>query len=365
MISLEKGLMQPENRARERIASYGSFLQQLDIILFAQKPFNESIAPNVRVLSTNSRSKFLYIADALWMLWKMRHERYDVVTAQDVVEMGFVAYVAARLFKARFAAQDVGYLFHGDYFARESLLNRLRSYFAHWLIRRADAVRVMSVRTEQAMIQRFGVKAERIVRFPFRVDDQFLRHEGAFSEEERTLINNRPYFLIPARFVGIKRIGMAIRAFAQIAARHPDVLLVLIGKGPLEETFRAQVASLGLVDRVLFRSWSQALYAWYHQALATLVVSDCEGYAMTTLESLVSGTPVVMTDVGCAPEVIREGENGYIIPVGDEAMLVQRLEDVLTNRDRLKAGAGQFSYTEPANGMKELLEKAAKSYPQG
>jgi glycosyltransferase involved in cell wall biosynthesis len=223
----------------------------------------------------------------------------------------------------------------------------------------------MSVRTEQAMIQRFGVKAERIVRFPFRVDDQFLRHEGTFSEEERTLIADRPYFLIPARFVGIKRIGMAIRSFAQIAARHPDVLLVLIGKGPLEETFRAQVAALGLGDRVLFRSWSQALYAWYHQALATLVVSDCEGYAMTTLESLVSGTPVVMTDVGCAPEVIREGENGYIIPVGNEEMLVQRLEDVLANRDRLKVGAGQFSYTEPANGMKELLEKAGKSYPQG
>ncbi len=359
MISLEKGLTRPDHRARARIASYGSFVEQLDIILFSAESFEETIAPHVKVIATHSSSPLWYVWDALKLVWKKRRETYDVVTAQDVTETGLVGYLAARFFQVRFAAQDVGYLFHGEYYARESWLNRLRARFGHWLVRRADSVRVMSVRSEETL-RKLSIPATKIVRFPFKLDAQFAAHKGSLSEEEQALLNHRPYFLIPGRFVHIKRIDLALEAFSGMI-HHPDLLLVLIGQGPLEPMLRERIAHLNLRDRVIIRPWTSALAAWYRGASATIITSDREGYCMTALESLASGTPVIMTDVGSAPELIQDGVNGYIIPVGDVERLKERMEETLLHQEKLRAHTRTFTWKPPNVGMKDLFERAIHS----
>ncbi len=357
-IGLEKGLFVPHNRARNRIAKYGAFLETLDIIVLATQPYDDYIAPNVHVISTNSRSRWWYVLDTLRIIWKRRAMNYDVVYSQDINEMGFLAYVAARLHKAAFAVHDVGYFFHGDYFFKESFGNKLRTLLGNWLIRKIDAIRVMSKRSEDLLIHERHIPPEAIIRYPFGVDEQFFKPVPPFSEEEAQLTAGRPYFLIPARFVDIKRIDLAIRAFAKVASLHSAPLLVLVGQGPLMEAYQQLIKTLNLEERVRFVSWTQAMTTWYTNALATVITSDREGYAMTALESLICHTPVIMTDVGCAKEVVLNQVNGYVVPIGDVPAITQAMVDIVQRTHPVKEGANTFVYIAPERETKEFIDLA-------
>ncbi len=357
-IGLEKGLFVPNNRARNRIAKYGAFLEQLDIIVLATQPFDDFIAPNVHVISTNSSSRWWYVFDALRLIWKRRKNKYDIVLSQDIAEMGFLAYVGARVHHAAFAVHDVGYFFHGSYFFRESFGNKLRTLLGNWLLKRVDAIRVMSKRSEDILVQERNIPPEAIVRYPFAVDEQFFAPIAAFSKEEADITAGRPYFLIPARFVEIKRIDLAIRAFANVAKLHSEPLLVLVGQGPLLESYQQLVKKLELEQRVRFVAWTQAMTTWYSQALATLITSDREGYAMTALESLLCHTPVIMTDVGCANEIVRDQDTGYVVPIGDVAAISQAMVNVLLETHPVKKGAIAFTYQPPVRETQAFIDLA-------
>ncbi len=358
MISLEKGLFDPKNRARKRIANYGSFLERLDIIVLGTQPYADFIAPNVHVTSTHSRSRYFYLLDALRLIWSTRTEHYDVVISQDLAEMGLIAYLAARLHSAAFAPNDVGYFFHGEYFSRESIGNRLRTVLGMWLLKKIDAIRVMSERSERMLVQEQGIDPKAIIRYPFDVDEQFFQPAPSFSKEELARTQGRPYFLVPARFVPIKRIDLTIRAFAKIAQKHVTPLLVLVGQGPLRNNLEALAQELHVEDRVVWIEWTQAMATWYTNALATVITSDREGYAMTALESLLCHTPVLMTDVGCAGEIVHDQVNGYIVPVGDQEAIANAMEQILTETHPLKAGANAFTYPTPAQGTSLFIERA-------
>lgn len=358
MISLEKGLFDPNNHARKRITQYGSFLEQLDIIVLGTKPYNDDIAPNVHVTSTNSPSRWWYLFDALQLVWKTRTNAYDVVVTQDINEMGLIGYLAAKLHKAAFAPHDVGYFFHGDYFAKESLGNRLRTWLGHWLLTKIDAIRVMSTRSKEILIQNYAIPPEAIACFPFEVHSQFLAPAQPLPADEAAVLQGKPYFLIPARFVPIKRIDLALQAFAKIAARNPEPLLVLIGQGPLKEVLEKQITSLQLETRVLIQPWTQAMASWYRGALATVITSDREGYAMTALESLLCHAPVLMTDVGCARETVIDTKNGYVVPVGDVSAIAEAMEKIIANTDNVHQGAAIFTHAPSSEGTKFFIDLA-------
>jgi len=67
------------------------------------------------------------------------------------------------------------------------------------------------------------------------------------------------------------------------------------------------------------------------------LTSNYEGYGRTIIEAQACGLPVVMTDVGVAGEFILEGENGLIVPVGDDVALADAIEKVYTKQVHLKA----------------------------
>jgi glycosyltransferase involved in cell wall biosynthesis len=115
-----------------------------------------------------------------------------------------------------------------------------------------------------------------------------------------------------------------VRAFARALPQLPEAAqLVILGKGRLEKTLRAQVESLGLGDKVRFMG--QVPDAW--QAFAAFDVfalsSDHEPFGMVLLEAMAAGVPVIATNCGGAPEVV--GEAGSLFPLGDDAALARLL----------------------------------------
>lgn len=98
-----------------------------------------------------------------------------------------------------------------------------------------------------------------------------------------------------------------------------------------EDNLKRRVAKAGLSDRILFVGERRDIERWY-QALSLYVAPQrWEGFGLTPLESMASGVPVVAADVGVFSELIRDGENGVIVPPNDPDSLRAGIEPYLTD----------------------------------
>lgn len=116
----------------------------------------------------------------------------------------------------------------------------------------------------------------------------------------------------------VKRMGLEslLEAFAQIAPAQPGAVLVIAGKGPLAEPLREQAAALGLGARVRFPGFVPDcdLPEMYSAADFSIVPSVAlEGFGLITLESLASGTPVLVTPIGGLPETVSSLDRSLIL----------------------------------------------------
>ncbi|TDN70548.1 glycosyltransferase family 4 protein [Paraburkholderia sp. BL10I2N1] len=121
------------------------------------------------------------------------------------------------------------------------------------------------------------------------------------------LPQDRPVLFCVRRLVWRMGIEDLIDAMYLIRQAVPDALLAIAGRGPLEANLRARVAARGLEDHVKFLGFvpDSALPMWYAAADMTVVPTVAlEGFGLTTIESLASGTPVLVTPVGGLPEAV-------------------------------------------------------------
>jgi glycosyltransferase involved in cell wall biosynthesis len=107
--------------------------------------------------------------------------------------------------------------------------------------------------------------------------------------------------------------------------RHVDRLRILVvgtGEEHILEAFRQYAPEVHVVGRIPFEEIGHV----FSLSDMVLVPSTCaESFSLVTLESLQVGTPVVGSDLGGIPELIRDGETGYLFPVGDAVVLAERV----------------------------------------
>jgi glycosyltransferase involved in cell wall biosynthesis len=137
-----------------------------------------------------------------------------------------------------------------------------------------------------------------------------------------------------------KALPVALAAIAEVDGAR----LILVGDGPERASLERRVSELGLVDRVQFLGSlpREDALRYLAGARAALLSSAWENLPHAAVEALAVGTPVVSTNVGGVPEVVRDGENGLLVPPNDVAALAAALRAVLTDDDlraRLAAGA--------------------------
>ena len=107
--------------------------------------------------------------------------------------------------------------------------------------------------------------------------------------------------------------------------------MVIVGEGPERHTLELGIRKYELRDSVVIEPWTDDMVSYYKTADLFLLTSNYEGYGRTVVEAAIAGLPVVMTDVGCAGEAIRNNVNGFIVPVDDAAALAERLGTALKN----------------------------------
>ncbi len=126
------------------------------------------------------------------------------------------------------------------------------------------------------------------------------------------------------RLVDGKNLSVVFRAMANT---KDEWFLRIVGQGELEKT-KEEALSFGVLDHVEFCGFKQNPYENTEEFSFCIIPSNYEGFCLVIPEALSRGIPVISTPVGCATEVIRPGENGYLVNVDDSEMLTQILDYV-------------------------------------
>ena len=177
----------------------------------------------------------------------------------------------------------------------------------------------------------------------------------------------RPDWALAGRFdVFQKGLDTLVAAARQVLARHPDVRLVLAGRGRDEARLRALVRDAGLGDRASVESDVDPprRARLFSGALVLAMPSRFEGFGMVAAEAMAAGVPVVATDLDSLPEVV--GDAGILVPRDDAGALARALSGLLSDpgeRSRLGSAARlrarRFTWDAVAEAHFEFLQRIA------
>ena len=122
-----------------------------------------------------------------------------------------------------------------------------------------------------------------------------------------------------------------IRSARAIVRQHPTAHVVILGRGALHDTLVAEAEELGIRDRIHLLGYRDNVKEWLGTMDVFTMPSLSEGLPLSLLEAMAAGIPPVVTQVGGMPEVVRDGETGFIVPPGDGAALADRISFLLGN----------------------------------
>lgn len=346
VINLDKAIFFPNSASLARLKEYSELADKMFVIVWTKGGEQPIIYKNkLFIYPTNSVCRWFYFLDT-WRLAGeiLKQNKIDLLFTQDPFETGLAGTLIAKTKHLKLQLQ-----IHTDafspYFWRESFANKLRVILGKFLIKKADGFRVVSQRIKESLIK-LKIPAEKIFVLPIFVDVK----KFADSTVSAGLKKKYPRFnfivLMICRLSPEKNIALAVGAMADVAKLHPGVGLVIVGSG--RES--AKIIRLGkrkLGDKLVVEEWTDDPASYYKSADLFLLTSNYEGWGISVVEAMAAGCPVVMTDVGCAGEVMQNGKSGLIIPVGDRSKLIEAalviLKDVnfrkkLTENAKLAVG---------------------------
>ena len=243
---------------------------------------------------------------------------------QDPFDTGHIGWLVKKKYEIPWQCQ-IHTDFLSPYFWRESLSNKFRVLLAKFLLPQANGIRVVSQRIKNSLkAKNYKLKTEPIV-LPIFAD---LKKVITSSVEDNLRIKYpqfNPLILMASRLSKEKNIDLAIRAMAEIVKQYPKTGLIIVGDGPEKISLQLTVKKHQLQSGVVFEPWHKDLSSYYRSADLFLLTSNYEGWGMTVIEAANFYLPVIMTDVGCAGEIIKNEESGIIIKVGDEKALTEAI----------------------------------------
>lgn len=274
------------------------------------------------------------LATLFWTLVEMLLRRPGVVHAGGYAFAGFAARVLCPLFGIPYIVYA-----HGE----DVLSTGRRRFFAafmRWVFRRAEIV-VVNSRNTAHLVRGQGVPAERIRLANPGVDERWFDTPPRVGTRCRSLLNPWPagaILLSVGRLVPHKGHRTVLQALPALLERRPDLIWVLVGRGPEEDALRREARHLGVDGSVIFLQGlsDEELGSLYR--LADIFVQPngevdgaIEGYGMVFLEAGAAYLPVIGGDSGGVPEVVEHGVNGYLVPPFDPKELAAAVEMMLAD----------------------------------
>jgi glycosyltransferase involved in cell wall biosynthesis len=263
--------------------------------------------------------------------------------------------------------------FHGPW-AQESVASgqftaltvRVKLAVERSVYRRAHAVVVLSEAFKRLLVQDYGVAPWRVHVIAPGVDLEQFSPDRAGA---RARLGGPPGRVVFTARRLVPRMGLMLllEAWAALRADGVEATLLVAGDGPQRGELEDRLAALGLSDsvRLLGEIDEDELVDRYRSAdLCVLPSLSLEGFGLAAVEALACGTPVVVTDVGGLPEVVRDLDRRLVVPAADPAGLAARLAEALVgdvpDEKQCRAHAETFSWPRAARANRDVYLGAAE-----
>ena len=244
-----------------------------------------------------------------------------------------------------------------------TLIGQDRSFYevTRFGIERSDAVTAVSEFLQKMTEDELQVKKP-IEVIPNFVDLQTYCPARAYKDTHSFAAPGEKILLHDSNFRPVKRVSDVVRIFERVNREVPSVLL-MIGEGPERGAARALARRLGVGERVRFLGQQEEAGEVTGMAHVFLLPSELESFGLSALEAMSCGLPVVGSDAGGLPEVVKHAETGYLLPVGDvEGMAARTIEILKDDEHRREMGQAGRRRAQALFGADRVVSQYERLY---
>lgn len=286
---------------------------------------------------------------------------YDVVHCNTPMG-GIVTRLAAK--KARKVGTKVYYTVHGFHFYQGAPKKNWIIFYPIEKIFSKITDKIITITKEDYQLARrkFHCKVEHM--YGVGVDEKRyhivskerqlnIRKELGFSPEQKII-------LCVGELLPNKNQKMAIRVMEEVIKEYPDAQLLLAGNGPEKEKLEEFIQTMRLEENIKMLGYVTNLQEYQKVADISISCSKREGLPLNIVEAMLSGTPVVASMNRGHRELIRDGENGYLIYIDDHKKMAIKVLELLKNKElyeKLKERATSYAQAYTFESVKKKLKK--------
>lgn len=295
----------------------------------------------IRLMTFNKfkMARLFYIFGSIWHLARFgRKSIYDARCQHGT----WIAIIAGKLFGGISVIKlRAGRLWYEEKFS--TFLGRL-----YYLLPLLVAKRIVVVNSEvENYLPSLGISPGRIRCIPNSVDTSFFHplevEKIETIREHLALPNKVTVFLFIGRFNSIKGIDVLINAWQLLPENiRKQSLLVCVGRKESDE-YEKMVNLLGIQKTVIFAGEQKNVREYYWASDVFVLPSRSEGLSVALLEAMSCGLPVITSNVGGAPDIVKDGESGFFFETENCKQLADRIEQMFNKREHWKE-MGNFAH---------------------
>ncbi|MEK7401748.1 MAG: N-acetyl-alpha-D-glucosaminyl L-malate synthase BshA [Gemmatimonadota bacterium] len=303
------------------------------------------------------------LALAVRMHEVVREHKLDVLHCHYAIPHATSAWITKEMLKAD--GHDIGVVttLHGTDI---TIVGQDPSYhtITKFSIEKSDALTAVSEFLQKETQQAFGCTASRIDVVPNFIDPAVYNRTAHDPDLKKQFDGDRKVLMHISNFRPVKRVKDVVQVYAKVNKVVPSVL-VMVGDGPDRQDAEQEARRLGVDASVHFPGKIEQVAPLLAMADLFLIPTDKESFGLSALEALASGTPVIGTNVGGLPEVVRNGETGMLFPVGDvDAMADAGIALLKDDARWLKMGRAAAADTRARFAMDDIVGRYEQIYKQ-
>ncbi|MBU1933605.1 MAG: glycosyltransferase [Candidatus Omnitrophica bacterium] len=288
----------------------------------------------------------------------LREERPDLLCLASSPLTLFWGFVCGRILKVASIVTVIHTMLKPDRWVRfkSGFVNRL-------VLSRLDGIGVVSRRKLDSLVKEYGLRPDKVTlihngvdidRFKAPVDKNGLRRKLGVTKEEKIIG-------MVGRLVREKAYDVFLESAKRILAHVPEGRFLIVGEGEERPGLKRLAGELGIEKRVIFLGERKDIPEIVSLFDVAVLSSRVESFPVALLEYMASSKPIVATDVGGNPELILNGETGFIVPVEDPKAFSEKVMELLSDTKKAETmGEKARDLAEKyfsADRMSEKMEK--------
>lgn len=263
-----------------------------------------------------------------------RESRLDLLHVHYAIPFAISGFIARHMLGAK--APKLITTLHGT---DVTLVGQDRSFIdiTRFGIEQSDGVTAVSEFLRRMTLDEFEVKKPIETIYNFIDLSVYGRNRSGHHLERSAFARpDQKVLLHVSNFRPVKRVVDVVRIFERVSREVPSVLL-MVGEGPERASAQTLAKRLGLQDRVKFLGRQDRIEELTALADVFLLPSELESFGLSALEAMACEVPVVGSDAGGMPEVVKHAETGFLLPVGDIEGMAARTIEILKDDEHRRA----------------------------